>query len=264
LNVSEIISSGLLELYVLGKTTEQETAQVLAWKQQYAEVAEELFAIELSLEQFDVANAIKPSNAAKQNIFAAIKAEGGFEANASNKIAHTTEAKVVKFNYWKYAAAAAIALLVGSTIFNISTQNKLKDRLAKAETELTNQKQLIASLNEEIEGVANNSSQQIVLKGTPSSPTSTAKIFWVRNTGEVLVEASGLPAAPQGMQYQLWAIVDGKPADAGMIEIDNKGRKYNFQKMKSFGKAQAFAITLEKAGGSPTPTMEKMVVIAEI
>jgi hypothetical protein len=30
--------------------------------------------------------------------------------------------------------------------------------------------------------------------------------------------------------------------------------------MKSFGKVDAFAITLEKTGGSPTPTMNEMIV----
>jgi anti-sigma-K factor RskA len=34
--------------------------------------------------------------------------------------------------------------------------------------------------------------------------------------------------------------------------------------MKSFGSAQAFAITLEKAGGSPTPTMDEMYVMAKV
>jgi len=34
--------------------------------------------------------------------------------------------------------------------------------------------------------------------------------------------------------------------------------------MKSFGRAEAFAITLEKTGGSPTPTMDQMYVIAKI
>jgi anti-sigma-K factor RskA len=39
---------------------------------------------------------------------------------------------------------------------------------------------------------------------------------------------------------------------------------YHIQKMRSFGKAQVFAITLEKAGGSPTPTMDQMIVQAKI
>lgn len=34
--------------------------------------------------------------------------------------------------------------------------------------------------------------------------------------------------------------------------------------MKSFGKAEAFAITLEKEGGSLTPTMAEMYVISKI
>lgn len=69
------------------------------------------------------------------------------------------------------------------------------------------------------------------------------------------------PLFPFG-QYQLWAIVDCKPVDAGMISTE-KG-VYHIQKMRSFGKAQAFAITLEKADGSPTPTMDQMIVQAKI
>lgn len=269
MNPNEIISSGLLELFVLGKTNEQETAQVLVWKAAYSEVAAELLAIENDLEMFDLANALKPSDSAKQNLFAALKEEN---ANSKSTLPsstietsnHTVETPVVKMNRWKLAAAASIVLLIGSSVYTYNKYKMLSDKLAKAEIEITNQQQQIASLDEGIEGAANNSSQQVVLKGTSTSPSSTAKIFWVRNTGEVFVEASGLPVAPQGSQYQLWAIIDGKPVNAGMIISDNKGKKYNIQKMKSFGKAQAFAITLEKKGGSPTPTMEKMVVMSTI
>jgi anti-sigma-K factor RskA len=67
---------------------------------------------------------------------------------------------------------------------------------------------------------------------------------------------------PTGKQYQLWAIVDGKPVDAGMIAT--KKGIYHIQKMKSFGSVQAFAITLEKAGGSPIPTMDEMIVQAKM
>ncbi len=58
--------------------------------------------------------------------------------------------------------------------------------------------------------------------------------------------------APAGKQYQLWAIVDGKPVDGGMI-TSKDGKNYNIQKMKTFGRAEAFAITLETAGGNPQP-----------
>ena len=269
MNLNEIISSGLLESFVLGKTNEQENAQVLAWKATYPEVAVELLAIENDLEMFDFANAVKPSENLKKNIFAGLKSETNINAQPLPVVEITSredqvQAPVVKTNFWKYAAAASVALLITGTVVNYNKYNTISDKLAKAESEIANQKQEIASLNEGVEGAANNSSQQVVLKGTPTSPTSTAKIFWVRNSGEVFVEASGLPTAPQGSQYQLWAIIDGKPVDAGMIISDKKGKKYNIQKMKSFGNAQAFAITLEKEGGSPTPTMEKMYVMSSL
>jgi Anti-sigma-K factor rskA len=265
LEIKDIISSGLLELYVLGLTNEQETAQVLAWKAAYPEVGVELLAIENSLEQVDLAKAVSPSLDAKKNLFAAIKNN---VASENNNVVPINRAPVKSINSnLKYVAAASIVLLIGSAIFNMVTYtkyNKANDDLAAAQQKINTQNEDIAALKSTLEVPLNSSSQQVVLKGTPTAPNSTAKIFWIRNTGDVYVEASGLPETPKGMQYQLWAIIDGKPVDAGMISYDKKGQKYNIQKMKSFGKAQAFAITLEKEGGSPTPTMEKMYVMSEI
>jgi hypothetical protein len=277
LEKNEIISSGLLELYVLGKTNDQETAQVLAWKATYPEVAAELLAIEDSLEQYDLAKAVSPYLDTKKNLFASIK-----KTSTTNTLPTTTPTavtsndNVVAMNTapvrninsnLKYAVAASIALLIGSAIFIMVTYtkyNKANSDLAAAQQKINTQSEDITALQKSLEVPLNNSSQQVVLKGTATAPNSTAKIFWIRNTGDVYVEASGLPEAPQGSQYQLWAIIDGKPVDAGMIIYNKKGQKYNIQKMKTFGKAQAFAITLEKEGGSPTPTMEKLYVMSEI
>jgi anti-sigma-K factor RskA len=56
-------------------------------------------------------------------------------------------------------------------------------------------------------------------------------------------------------------MVDGKPVDAGMLDMD-KGQMV--VKMKNTPVAQAFAITLEKKGGSPTPDMNAMYVMGTI
>ena len=69
-----------------------------------------------------------------------------------------------------------------------------------------------------------------------------------------------MPQPSQGKQYQLWALVDGKPVDAGMVDANCT----TVCKMKNIPKAQAFAITLEKAGGSPSPTMEAMYVFGKV
>jgi hypothetical protein len=244
----------------MGQTTEQETQQVLECKAMHASVAAELVAIENALEQYALAHAVVPSPHVKNAIL--------------NNISTTKESKLIPIeqmptigqrNKWKLGAAASIALLIGTSISSLLLYNKYKKvnnelDVAKQELSLKNEQALALQKNMDI--VLASNSQPIVLKGTPTAPTSTAKIFWIKNTEEVYVEASGLPEAPQGLQYQLWAIIDGKPISGGMILQTKKSDKYKIQKMNSFSKVEAFAITLEKEGGSPTPTPNKMYVMS--
>src|SRR6185436_617185 len=103
-------------------------------------------------------------------------------------------------------------------------------------------------MDEGMQVVQSKYSIPVALKGMEASPGAAAKIFWMQNTGEVFIDPSNLPEAPAGKQYQLWGIVDGKPVDGGMILTSSKDKKYRIQKMKTFGKAEAFAITLETEG----------------
>jgi anti-sigma-K factor RskA len=71
-----------------------------------------------------------------------------------------------------------------------------------------------------------------------------------------------LPAAPTGKQYQLWTIVDGVPVDMGMLDNDFREKVISMKTAK--GNVAAFAITLEKQGGSPSPTLEEMYVLGNV
>ena len=72
---------------------------------------------------------------------------------------------------------------------------------------------------------------------------------------------ASLPAPSEEQQYQLWAIVDGQPVDAGVFDIE-KGNI--LQQLKTISNAQAFAVTLEKKGGSPTPTLAALFLIGNV
>ena len=102
-------------------------------------------------------------------------------------------------------------------------------------------------------------SKKIELKGVEKHPNMLAEVYW-NESKQVFLNPKNLPAAPSGKQYQLWAIVDGKPVDLGMYDAN----KETIQQMKVVEKPQAFAITLEKEGGNPTPTMEEMYVMGTI
>ncbi|MEO7120427.1 MAG: anti-sigma factor [Ginsengibacter sp.] len=271
MNKEDIISSGLLELYALGLSSPEETLQVEQALNLHPEVKQELNSIELSLESYARAHAIKPSSSVKDNILAHISTSDNKVVPFGSKGNLTTDQRIIGQkiyripSFFKLAAAAMLILLIGSIIFNYSYYNKYKNAnsdLAMAQEQIKQNQDTNLTMKNELNVVSDKNARPVVLNGTPHAPDALAKIYWMKNTGEVYVDPTNLPGVPEGKQYQLWAIVDGKPVDAGMISTE-KGI-YHIQKMKSFGAAQAFAITLEKAGGSPTPTMDQMFVIAKI
>ncbi|MES2431850.1 MAG: anti-sigma factor [Bacteroidota bacterium] len=261
MQVNDIISSGLLELYATDIASPEEVQQVEQWVAQYPEVAAELEKIQESMESYALAHAIQPSENVKEKIFK--KLSGSVE----DKTVHGSVAKVVGIAArWKWLAAASFLLLIGSGIMNalLLNRNSIANKeLEESQLFADNLKQENETIKKDMQVVQDKYSMPVALKPMPGKDAS-AKIFWMTNTGDVYIDPSNLPDAPSGKQYQLWAIVDGKPVDAGMIATTKKGDKFRIQKMKTFGVAQAFAITLEKEGGNPTPTMDEMVVMGKM
>lgn len=280
MEAKDIISSGILELYVLGIASNEEVAQVEQWLLIYPEVREELSHIESAIEEYAKANAVEPSAALKERIINKIDLNKNVttEDNPSSKaltpvVNDVAEQKVYTIStFFKWAAAACFILLLGSLALNYSYFNKYKTarndlqaaqgNLHAVQTQLDKAREVASAMSHDMDVVTDKDARPVVLNGTPHAPDALAKIFWMKDSGEVYVDPTNLPAPATGKQYQLWAIVDGKPVDAGMISLQ-KGN-YKIQKMKSFGSAQAFAITLEKAGGSPKPTMDEMYVMAKV
>lgn len=275
----DIISSGLLELYITGVSSPEETQQVERWVAQYPQVKSALEELQDVMESYVMAEAIQPDESLKEKIMGKIRLGETVNASAIHKPlsaivkpiitaqvpADPQETKVYSLpSYFRWAAAACIAILIGSLLFGYTFYTRYRDTsrdLQTAQNELQKQQQVSDAMGKDMSVMDDKNAMPVVLNGTEKSPDALAKIFWMKNTGDVYVDPTYLPQAPSGMQYQLWAIVDGKPQDAGMISTE-KGI-YHIQKMKTFGKAQAFAITLEKAGGNPTPKGD-MIVMAKI
>ena len=157
------------------------------------------------------------------------------------------------------ASWVLLALSVAGNVWFFSNWKNSEEKLVALETQ--NQvlaqegKALKASYQEEMAVLQNPDFKVITLTGQPVSPTAKALIYFDKNKKEVYLSALKLPKAPTGKQYQLWAFVDGKPVNAGLI--DDNG---NVMKMKPFDKVEAFAISLETTGGSTTEAGPKGAV----
>lgn len=259
MKLTEIISSGILELYATGAASIQEIELVHGYIKKYPEVASELSTIESDLEAYAHLFSVEPNSVIKEKIFDRISSNNtnGSKIVGFEKYSMEGPAKDIRQTpVIRFSIAAAVALLFGSIALNIVQYYKN----GESDKKLLQTNEKLASLNQDnhalitdMHVVQNKYSKPVSLHGLEAAPDAAAKIFYMQNSGEVYIDASNLPEAPAGKQYQLWGIVDGKPVDGGMIVTAKSGNRYRIQKMKSFGKAEAFAVTLESEKGNKTP-----------
>ncbi len=272
MNVKEYIVSGIVESYVLGLASHEEMAEFERMCAAHHEVRLAREAFEQQLEQQAMSKGIKPPAHLKSKIFAELEVEADKNRSNGGNIVHSPttveSAPVVRMHWWKYATAAAVILLLGSAALNIYYANQVqvyKDRFVAATNEMADrEKNLQNTINTYQESMAimkDTNMLAIQMEGVAKHPGDMATVLWNRQTKDVYLMVNNLPKPEQGKQYQLWALVNGTPVDAGVLEWDETRP---IARMKNIPVAQGFAITLEKAGGSATPDMDAMHVIKQI
>ncbi|MGZ5220062.1 MAG: anti-sigma factor [Chitinophagaceae bacterium] len=252
MNVQDYISSGIVESYVLGLASPGEQAEFEKMCKQHPEVLQARMDFEISMEQQAIQNAIAPPPALKQQVMEAALHTEAKILPISGKM------QVIKTNWFKYAAAGCAVLLAGSLIWNISQYSRNK-KLQASYNEVAKDYDSAAFRLSEIEDqvamlTLNPNIKMAAMKGMEPSPASFATVYWDTTSKDVYLIINNLPKPAGDKQYQLWALLDGKPIDVGMIDNDIfTGEKKLMIQMKNVSGAQAFAITLEKKGGNPTP-----------
>lgn len=251
MNVQEYISSGVVESYVLGLASEEERQDFEQACARYPEVREAREAFELALEQ-QALKAAQPVPAAWKAEISRAALEGPAEAAPVVPIRRSAT------NPWKWVAAASILLLAGSLIWNftlLTEQRRSISEIAEMSSQMDTAKAELDSM-EKMKKVliGNEHLQMAAMKGMDPAPQAYATVYWDSLSKDVYLMVNNLPTPVSGKQYQLWAILNGQPVDLGVIPNDifvNKKRL--LLTMKNTIGAQAFAITLEKMGGNPTP-----------
>jgi len=275
LDSKEYISSGILESYILGHASPEEAGILECVMKNNAEVKAAYEEAQKTFELLATAQAVTPPNDLKSKIWDKIQLEQNVEDekpviplnNVEPKLEtqqiKTQERKIEKSNGWKNFAVAATVLFlvsVGANLYWMSSQNEMKNELAVLKSDKQSQNLAMQNLEQKLKITSNPNMLKIVLAGVEKHPESNAVVYWDKTSKDVYLTANSLPKAPEGMQYQLWAIADGKPVSAGMY-TDDKDAKIALANIPS---AQAFAITLEKEGGSEIPTMENMYVMGGV
>jgi anti-sigma-K factor RskA len=147
------------------------------------------------------------------------------------------------------AAAAALLLFVNAELRTARQELRaLQDRLATLQTELSERESALRFLSDP-------NVRYVSLGGLKPTPEASAWLLWNPGTRQGLLLARGLPTPPAGHAYELWALAGSQPVPAGVFSVDAGGRGLLRLPTLPEGQAfDAFAVTLEPAGGVPKPT----------
>ena len=269
MDIQAYIQSGVIESYVLGIANEQEVAELKRLQHEYPDIAAAVAKCEAWLSQTLPSFAEPVAPADKEKIWAALQEPAAVINKGAREIPmQTAGAKRVAMPA-RYVAAASIVLFLASAAFNIYLYGKYTKAnqeylgLLNERTNLLSDNKIyqtkLSTLKENMQLMTAPEMLKVTMPGIAGKEQSLATVYWNTSNKKVYLMANNLPAAPAGKQYQLWALVDGKPIDAGMLE-DCK----NLCPLKTIERADAFAITLEKEGGSPIPDLSQLFVMGKV
>jgi anti-sigma-K factor RskA len=257
------IESGILESYALGMCSDEEAREVESVCSQDATIKAELNSIQAAINGYAAAHSKAPKPETREKVLAEIE---------TLQLKEELVKPTISLYNSRMAVAASLVLFSLSLLGNILLYSKWKTANSEV-IALNSEKQQLAdnmksnqvrydAMAQDMAIMGNPDVMKVTMKGMDKSPESMAMIYWNKKSQEVFIELNKLPTPEEGKQYQLWAIVDGKPVDAGMITMGEGDT--SLHRMKDFASAQAFAITLEKAGGVESPTLSELYVMGAI
>ena len=264
MDVNTFIKSGILEQYVLGLTSEEETQEVEQYAVKHMQVRKKIRKLKSCMEHYSKLHEIPPPKRADKQILKEInylEKCGGLTLEYKRGANIPCPVSSKDFSWLrKGAAAMLIASLATLSLWFYQKQNKANLTLTKMSEELKATKAAFNSLSFQNKKLLRQTTflkdmqtQRIPLQGAELQPQSLAVLFCNPDHRESYLNIVNLPKPPTGHQYQLWADINGEHRNLGMLEAasDSADQLMNFPFMEN---CKGFAITLEEEGGSQRPT----------
>lgn len=239
------LDSDMLEKYLLGATTELETLQVERYIAMYPEVQEAYNELQENLEIFAKLHAIKAPQGLKEKIQSRIKSE-----------------RIGRRRFFSYAIAASLTAIMfaGVSYFFWNQNQSLQEENSVVSNKI---KLLEENMNEQLEDVRN----QFIVLNNPQTKKYTVKgnqkakdlkaVAYINPVKKLsYINVSKLPHIPESQCFQMWAEVNGKMINLGIIE--EAGDQQKLMALPYAANAVGY-ITIEPKGGNQLPSVDNIV-----
>jgi hypothetical protein len=156
---------------------------------------------------------------------------------------------------WALPLAALLAVVLGMGAWNLRLQEQLADQreqIARQQEQVARQAAAVETQNAALEALAAGG-RQWPLAGTGRVPGATGVLVEDPAGRPPILVVANMPDPPPGRTYQAWVITAGTPSDAGVLE-PTAGDRQVLRLTRPLDGGDTVALTVEPAGGSPSPT----------
>ena len=188
---------------------------------------------------------------------------------ASDLAAHRARPAASKSPVWRLTAAAGVVLAVASGAYALVLRSHLADAQGTMQAALTRE----ANLAGEFSAARRDSALlarimtvlsapdlvRVDLRGQTGAPDAAGRAFLSRAQGLVL-DVRQLPALGSDRVYQVWVMAGGAPVSAGLLARGDDGvATLAVALPPNLAAPSGVIVTVEPAGGSPSPTSAGVV-----
>ena len=239
------LDSDLLEKYLLGDTSTEETLQVERYIAMYPEVRESYDDLQENLESYARLHALKTPDGLKERILWKIRKE-----------------KKTSGSFYKYAVAASIVAMVfaGSSYFFYNQNKDLQEKNTLVNNKIKNlemdMRVQLEDLRKQYIVLNNPNTKKYTVNGNRKAEDLKAVAYINPVKKLSYINVSHLPQLPEDQCFQMWAEVNGELVNLGVIKkFENKEQLLALP----YADNAVGYITIEPKGGNVTPTVKNIV-----
>jgi len=257
--ITTFLNSGLLEKYLLGETSSEETEYIETYIARHPEVENAYTNLQFNLEVVSKTNAVE----APKNILNHVLEE----LDDTPVIKLNTFKKYKKWHQFSIAASVVALIFAGQSFYLHDKNQKLSEENQVVVDEIFDLRSDIEMNNKKLDGIMYQFKQlndpetyKYIIQGNNRAKNLKTVAYINPKEKTSMIDVVSLPQLPDEKCYQIWAELQGKMVSLGILsETDRQLRAIPYTE-----DALGLNITIEPKGGNTVASLDNSVATIQL
>jgi anti-sigma-K factor RskA len=257
--ITTFLNSGLLEKYLLGETSSEETEYVETYIARHPEVENAYTNLQFNLEVVSKTNAVEAPKNILNNILD--------ELDDTPVLKLNTYKKYKKWHQFSVAASIVALIFAGQSFYLHDKNQKLSEENQVVVDEIFDLRSDIEMNNKKLDDVMyqfkqlnNPETYKYIIQGNSRAKNLKTVAYINPKEKTSMIDVVSLPQLPDEQCYQIWADLQGKMVSLGILsETDRQLRAIPYTE-----DALSLNITIEPKGGNTVASLDNSVAAIQL